>query len=191
MYTKIGKIPEPTSYALIKGLAAHTIAEDFLLNEIEEPPLVLSKFTKEFIKLRELGAEAEEAITFNNKWEFIPDGWTHPEAWLRMKLDARIGNYIVDFKTGRHYDDHKHQARLYANTHMMRTNDTEVTVEFWYLKDGEVKTYEFDNSTLEEDKKHWQDRVDVMMNDTVFEPKKNDYCKYCYVKHLCKIGREL
>jgi CRISPR/Cas system-associated exonuclease Cas4 (RecB family) len=191
MYQKIAKIPEETSYALIKGLAAHSVAENYLLGKITELPAVLSKFTNEFTKLKELGAIPEEALTFNKDWEFIPDGWNHPEAWLRMKLDARIDNYIVDFKTGKHYDEHKHQARLYANTHMMRTDDTEVTVEFWYLKTGEVYTYEFDNSTLEEDKKHWQERVDALMHDTTFEPRQNDYCKYCYVKHLCPIGKEL
>ena len=189
MYIKVAKIPEPQSYALTKGLAAHDIAENYLLGKIDDVPGVLNKFSKEFIKLRELNARPEEALTFNDKWELIPDGWNNPEAWLRMKLDARIDNYIVDFKTGRHYDEHKHQARLYANTHMMRTGDESATVEFWYLKTGEVRTYEFDNSTLEEDKAHWQDRVDVMMADKTFEPKKNDWCKYCYVQHLCPIFR--
>jgi CRISPR/Cas system-associated exonuclease Cas4 (RecB family) len=191
MYQKIAKIPEETSYAMLMGLAAHTAAEKYLLGEIKELPAVLSKFTNEFTKLRELGAIPEEALVFNKNWELIPNGWSHEDAWLRMKLDARIDNYIVDFKTGRHYDDHKHQARLYANTHMMHTGDMEVTVEFWYLKSGEVKTYEFDNSTLEEDKQHWQERVDAMTNDTEFKPKKNEYCKYCYVKHLCIVGKNL
>jgi CRISPR/Cas system-associated exonuclease Cas4 (RecB family) len=191
MYSKIAKIPEPVSYALTKGLAAHSIAENYLLGKIDEIPMVLNKFAKEFNKLRELKAIPEESLSFNDKWEFIPDGWSHPETWLRMKLDARVDNFLVDFKTGKHYDEHKHQARLYANAHMLRTSDKETTVEFWYLVSGEVKTYEFDSSTLEEDKRHWQERVDTMMNDTTFEPKKNDWCKYCHVKHLCKIGREL
>jgi CRISPR/Cas system-associated exonuclease Cas4 (RecB family) len=189
MCVKIAKLPEPESYALVAGIAAHNVAEQYLLGKIEEPPQVLSKFTKEFRKLRELEAIPEEPWSFNSNWEFIPNGWQHPETWLRMKLDARVDNYIVDFKTGRHYDEHRHQARLYANAHMLKSNATEVEIEFWYLKTGEVKTFEFNNKNLEDDKAHWQERVDIMLNDVEFKPTINQWCKYCTFIDICPAHR--
>jgi CRISPR/Cas system-associated exonuclease Cas4 (RecB family) len=182
---KIDKIEEPPSYHLLKGLAAHNLAEQFLQGKIDAVPAQLMKFRNEFINLRKNEAIPEEALTFNDKWELIPDGWFSPEAWLRMKLDARIGNYVIDFKTGKHYEEHVDQARLYANAHMMHTGDKEVHVEFWYLTSGDVKEYLYDQSTLEADVEEWNKKAERIQNETEFAPTINLYCKYCHVKKIC------
>jgi CRISPR/Cas system-associated exonuclease Cas4 (RecB family) len=188
MCAKIAKIPEPQSYHLTKGLASHTIAENYLLGKIQEVPYELNKFAREFRKLRELGAAPEEAFTLNNKWELIPDGWRAKDAWLRLKLDARIDNYVVDFKTGRHYDDHKHQAKLYSNAMMMvEPSYDEVDVEFWYLHSGIVKTYSFHRDSLKADIGQWEERVEKMHNDITFKPTPNEYCKYCHFIDICPV----
>lgn len=186
MCVKIAKIPEPQSYHLTKGIAAHSIAENYLLGKIADIPFDLTKFAREFRKLRELGAKPEEAFTLNNKWELIPDGWRDKDAWLRLKLDARIDNYMVDFKTGKHYDDHKHQAKLYSNAMMMvEPSYDEVEIEFWYLHSGIVKTYEFHRKDLTADIESWEKRVDKMHNDTTFDPTPNEWCKYCHFINIC------
>lgn len=186
MCEKVAKIASPESYHLSKGLAAHNVAEQFLLGKIEDVPYELTKFTKEFRKLRELGAKPEEAFVLDSDWRHIPDGWRAKNAWLRLKLDARIGNYVVDFKTGKHYDDHIHQAKLYANAMMMVDSSyDEIEVEFWYLFTGNVKSYVFTRDNLETDIAQWEERVEKMHNDIIFEPKPNEYCKYCHVRDIC------
>jgi len=186
---KIDKIEEPPSYFLTKGITAHSMAEEYLKGNIDGVPAVLRKFSKEFMNLKKHGAIPEEALTFNDKWEFIPDGWFHEDAWLRMKLDARIDNYVIDFKTGKHYEEHVNQARLYANAHMVRTDEKEVHIEFWYLASGEVHDYTFTRDTLEEDVALWNEKAAKIHNDTEFKPTKNQYCKYCHVQNICPLYR--
>lgn len=187
MAIKIAKIVEPPSIYLTKGLAAHSVAENYLLGNIDNVPSVLHKFKKEFESLRSHNAIPEEAIALDNKWNKLDD-WMHDDAWLRLKLDARVDSYIVDFKTGKHYDEHIHQAKLYANVHMI-TNESceEVDVEFWYLTSGAVKSYTFHRKDLDNDVADWEARVEKMVTDTEFKPTKNPYCKYCHIKNICPL----
>jgi len=186
MYRKVIKLPEPPSYHMAKGTAAHLLAEDYLLGKHEILPPVLDKFRKEFAKLLELGAAPEEAFVLTKDWQLIPNGWNAKDAWLRLKLDARVDNYIVDFKTGKAYDEHINQGKLYANVHMMLNPDiNEIDVEFWYLNSGQVTDYKFYREDLAKDIANWEQRVHTMHNDTTYNPTPHEYCKYCYVKHLC------
>ena len=61
----------------------------------------------------------------------------------------------------------------------------EVDVEFWYLNNGQVVDYTFNRENLAEDIANWERRASIMHNDTTYNPTPHEYCKYCYVKHLC------
>lgn len=189
MYQRIAKLPEPQSWHLINGNYVHSLAENFLKGKIEELPKELSKFDKEFYNLRKAGAASETPIVLRNDWSYLggEEAWGSKEAWLRLKIDASIGNdYLIDFKTGKKYDEHEKQARLYANvTLMMNKNQHDVTVEFWYLNSGEVVDYTFTRDSLESDIADWEARVATMHDDMEFKPRVHEWCKYCYVKHLC------
>jgi len=180
-------MPEKPSWALQNGIAVHSIAENYLKKEIQGLPPKLSKFKKEFDNLVKYGAIPEEQIVFDNTWTEIPgDSWMDSNAWLRMKIDARVDNMVIDFKTGKHYDDHVNQARLYANAQMMREPSIdEVDVEFWYLNSGEVKDYNFVRTDLDRHIEEWNTKVEIMHNDTEFKPTKNLYCKYCDFIKIC------
>jgi CRISPR/Cas system-associated exonuclease Cas4 (RecB family) len=188
MYRKVVKLPEPPSFYMQKGNATHKLAEEFLLGKLPHLPGVLNKFKNEFEQLKANGAIPEEAIVLDSNWRLVEsnDPWMDPLAWLRLKLDARIGNYIVDFKTGRQYDTHKSQAKLYANVHMkLHPSIDEVDTEMWYLDTGEVQSWTFRREELDADIADWERRVEIMHNDTTFEPTPHKYCGNCYVKHLC------
>lgn len=189
MYERIVKMERPPSWHLTNGNFVHTLAEKFLLGEIEELPKQLSKFTKEFNRLREASAKPEEALVLNNSWQLLggEDAWSSDDAWLRMKIDATVtDDYIIDFKTGKQYPDHIKQGRLYANTKMKLNPDiNSVEVEFWYLNSGEVSSFLFERETLDEDIANWEAKVEAMHNDNAYEPRPHQYCKNCFVKHLC------
>lgn len=188
MYRKVVKLPEKQSWHLTNGNYVHKLAENYLLGKIKKKdlPKELFKFKKEFKNLLKKGAISEESFVLDKDWKHIPDGWTADNAWLRAKLDARIGNYIIDFKTGKQYDTHIHQGRLYANIHMMLNPDVdEVDIEFWYLTLGLVTSHTFYRKDLERDVTDWNKRVAVMHNDSAYLPTPHQWCKYCYVKDLC------
>ena len=188
MYRRIIKLPEPESVHLIKGNMIHKIAEDYLNGEIDELPPVLANFSKEFANLRNRGAKAEEALCIDEYWRLIPDGWEHPDTWLRAKTDARIDNIIIDFKTGKQYDSHVTQAQLYADLFLATTSEyDEVHTEFWYLESGAVSDWTFTRDGLPDRIKDWKLRANAMLTDTTFLPTKHKWCKYCYVKKQCPI----
>jgi CRISPR/Cas system-associated exonuclease Cas4 (RecB family) len=186
-YVKIDKLPEKPSYHLQKGIQTHNVAEEYLLGNIKDVPPVLRKFRSEFENLRKAGALAEEAIVLNKDWKPLEsdDPWKDPNAWFRAKIDARIDDFIIDFKTGRHYAEHINQAKLYANIQLLRSKADHITVEFWYVNSGDVFMYTFYRNDLEEHIKEWEDKVNIMHNDTEFKPKKNEYCKYCDFMAIC------
>jgi len=186
MYRKIVKLPEEQSWHLTNGNYVHKLAENYLLGKIKELPKELSKFRNEFKSLLIAKAAPEEEFVLNPSWELMPDAWKDPNAWLRLKLDARIDNYIIDFKTGRQYPAHESQGRLYANAFMMLNEDVdEVDIEMWYLSSGQVASFLFKREDLESDIADWERRVSIMHNDTSYKPTPHQYCRNCYVKHLC------
>jgi len=189
MYERVVKLEKPPSWALTNGNYIHKLAENFLLGKIEEPTKELAKFKKEFYNLRNAGAVAEQPIVLRSDWSFLgnEEAWTHEEAWLRLKIDASVGDdYLIDFKTGRQYPEHIKQGRLYANVMLMlNENQQSADVEFWYLTSGEVVDYTFTRDTLEQDVDDWNRRVEVMRNDTEYKPTPHQWCRNCFVKHLC------
>lgn len=189
MYQRIVKLPEPPSYHLTNGNYVHSLAENFLKGKITEIPKELSKFTKEFNNLKAANAVAEQPIVLRSDWSYLggEEAWGSKDAWLRMKIDASIGNdYLIDFKTGKKYDEHVKQAKLYANTMLMLDmHQHDITVEFWYLNSGEVVDYTFTRDNLDSDIADWEAKVYTMHNDNEYKPRVHEWCKYCYVKHLC------
>jgi CRISPR/Cas system-associated exonuclease Cas4 (RecB family) len=185
MYQKVLKHKEPQSIHLTRGNDIHKTAEDYVNKVMTKLPPVLAHFGHEFNNLVRLGAKAEEELVLDRHWKQLDD-WNHPDTWLRLKLDARIDNYLIDYKTGKPYDTHVDQARLYANAWMMLHPDVqEVDVEFWYLDSGNVKGWTFYRTDLDEHVQNWELQVKAMMEDELYEPRINQYCKYCYVKDLC------
>jgi len=186
MHRRILKTPEPKSKALINGEAIHAKAEAYLTEDNYAIPLELALFGREFKNLKACKATAEEELCLNSDWQPVPDGWSSEETWLRLKTDARIDNFIVDFKTGKYYPSHEGQAKLYANAFMCKHPEYDkVDVEFWYLDASTVKDYTFNRDDLDRDKAEWTTRVNMMLADKEWLPKEHEYCKYCFVRHLC------
>ena len=189
MYERIVKLEKPTSWHLTNGNYIHTLAENYLLGKMSEIPKELIKFKTEFENLKKHDAIPEEALVLNDRWELLghDDAWLNDDAWLRLKIDATVSDdYIIDFKTGKMYDDHEKQAKLYATAKMMINPDLDtVEVEFWYLSLGETRSFIYQRINLEQYKAEFEGRVDIMFNDTTFEPRPHKYCNNCFVKNLC------
>ena len=186
---RFGGHERTSSPALERGVAVHAKAEQYLLGNVTGMPKDMAKFSTEFVNLKKHNAIAEEEWCLDRHWQPVANGWSHPDTWLRAKGDARVGNFIVDLKTGRQYEDkHRDQAKLYSNILMCyEPTFDEVDVEFWYLDSGKTASYKFFRTSLEADIEVWEARVSRMFRDKHFLPSENQYCKWCAFNESCEL----
>ena len=182
------KIEQEPGFALVNGVQIHNKAEQYLLKNITGVPPELNKFKVEMENLLKHEALAEEEIVLDRHWMAVKgdNAWSSSDAWIRAKVDARVGDFVVDFKTGRAYDKYSEQADLYATLLSQKYLDIgDITVEFWYLKSGQVQTYEFAASEQQLRLELWDSRASKLMQEKEWKPKRNEYCKFCHVQEHC------
>jgi len=188
-FSKIDHIKEPGSPAMDRGNAIHKEAELFVKEKQARLPESLIKFKKEFFKLVKNGDEVhtEDEWAFTEGWQ-VTD-WKAADAWVRLKLDAfyvRIVRgkkvlTVIDYKTGKVYDDHKGQLSFYAMACMLRPEFADVDkveCELWYIDIGPEATARdfYERSELADMQSWWVRESFPMLNDTVFAPRPGWYC---------------
>ena len=190
----VDKLKEPDNPAQARGSAIHKQAENFLLGSIKTLPAELAFFKEEFQKLKKLKAQPELSWAFTSAWQ--PTGWFDKNAWCRVKLDALVfkptHGVLVDYKTGRPYDEHSDQLGLYALGGFLHPDCKgvqELEAQDWYLdKEKLPKGHEkitgedFTADQVEELKDTWADKTRAMLNDTKFLPKPSDKCRFCHFR---------
>lgn len=195
----IDRMREPDRPAMARGTAIHKIAEDFVKGTLAKMPSDMTelvgypKFKTKFAALRKAAekqlAVAEGAFTFTSAW--TPTGWFEPDAWLRIKADAQLfvpakkSVTIIDYKTGKIYEDSKQQLALYALAAFLFYPEDEVqtvTGELWYLDHGDTIPLAFERSEMDEMRRQWEARSRAMLNDTIFAPKPGQYCRWCHFR---------
>ena len=189
-FAKIDKLPEPGGPALDRGNAIHAEAELFVKEKQARLPESLVLFKKQFFKLIKNGDEVhtEDEWAFREDWS-ITD-WKTKDVWVRLKLDAfyvRVVKgkkilYIIDYKTGKVYDDHYGQLSFYAMFAMLRPEFADVdavVAQLWYLDIGPEATREemFVREELEDMQAWWLKQSYPMLHDTVFAPRPGWYCQ--------------
>jgi hypothetical protein len=87
---------------------------------------------------------------------------------------------IIDWKTGKQYEENKDQVELFAMTAMVRYPETEkVITRLAYFDSGAQVMNEFDAKDREALKAKWAAKVRPMFEDTVFAPKPSEKCRWC------------
>lgn len=186
---KIDGIKEPGSAAMDRGTDIHADAERYVKEPTSPMAESLKLYRKEFLKLRELGdiVKPEEEWAFNQKWEPVP--WK--VGWVRLKMDCyyittvkgkRVMT-IIDYKTGKVYEDNKKQLSFYALAGFLRFPDVDsINVELWYLDQGPKHTHKdsYVAKELEDMKAAWVAASTPLLNDTIFAPRPGWYCRFCF-----------
>lgn len=134
-------------------------------------------------------------------------GWWDSNSWLRSKIDVCATHpdkdyaIVVDFKTGKVYNDMKIQLDINALCLRPITDLTKYKVMFAYLDQDVITPYDI---VVDLDKPREFDRVkntDTKLLDTMlvidnlkesfekaFWPeKKNNFCNWCQLKGKCKV----
>ena len=192
----IDRLPEPPrpagkEHPLDRGTRVHESAERFVRGQTDQLTHECADFEPEFVKLRQLFRE--KMVTLEGDWGFdrdwSPTGWSAPNVWGRMKLDAfvklsKTHAVVIDYKTGRMSGNevkHADQGQQYQLGAFMRNPDIElITVEFWYLDQNDMSQMTFTRDQGLRFFKNVNDRALKMTEALDFPPKPNAFnCKWC------------
>lgn len=199
-YSALDKINEPKNAAMQRGADIHTMAEQYLKGLVTKLPPELKLFADEFKKLKAIYKKKTSGMVVEDDWAFDVN-WDRTEwnnwikCWCRIKLDAAHVEaddvmVVTDWKTGKFreelHEEYLEQLQLYALAAMLlHTHIKEVRPRLVYLDQGTIYPAEddpviYERADIPKLKKIWEKRVKPMFNDTVFAPKANSKCVWCF-----------
>lgn len=107
---------------------------------------------------------------------------------LDLKLDLpKYGATLIDFKTGAEDKKGFYQLTLYTALWQKKKQEIIDTIALFYLKTKKIYYKKIDRKFREEVSQYIGKIYDSLVNDKEFLPKKNEYCKTCYLKDTCKV----
>jgi len=196
-YARIEKRPQPESPHLARGNETHALLEA----KVRQVPAIpgpavraegvghLDGYVAELITQK---PRVEEMWYLDSEWRLLQAGGKyHPATWLIVKMDVYLPRArgrnprIVDWKTGKRYDDHEQQAQLYALAADAYENGASdvVDVDMVYVDDGEdpISKWEFDvGEQGEELRGSWNERAMTLFTETKWEPTPSYMgCNWC------------
>lgn len=197
----IDKIQEPKNDAMARGAAIHDQAEQFIKGKLPKLPADLQPMAAELKLMKQRYKKRAQSMVVEDNWAFTRawdetawNNWT--ACWVRIKLDCAHHEdettlVVTDWKTGKFRpelnEEYVEQLELYALAALLlHEHITEVRPRLAYTDLGRiypgdeepVLTYTRDD--IPKLKKRWEARVKPMMNDTIFAPRPNDKCKWCW-----------
>ncbi len=205
-FIRIDRLPEPEQPGgpLERGKATHELLAYFLvtgywLGDPPGPPLYL--WEDMLCALKDQGALAEKQIAFRADWSQCE--WYAPDVRARFIFDAIIRPReendwtvkVVDWKTGRKYETHIMDARLYALAALKMFPEAQrADVQFHYVDrapNGGV-AYACERSVIPELEKFADLFNHEFLNDTLYPARPGVHCRWCYQSKtaggLCAFG---
>jgi CRISPR/Cas system-associated exonuclease Cas4 (RecB family) len=200
-YNFIDKINEPPNAAMERGTQIHNLAEDFVKGKISKLPPELKLFDKDFKALKTMFKKVSQSMVVEDTWAFTKDweetAWNNWTAcYVRIKLDcAHHENddtlIVTDWKTGKFRveknEEYVEQLELYALAALLlHPHLKAVKPRLGYLDQGiyypraEDAELVFTRDDIPKLQKLWNKRVKPMMNDTIFAPRPNNNCHWCW-----------
>lgn len=175
----IDKLPEdPPGPAVARGLEIHKMAEDYVNGTCQEFNPIFSYFEKGLDRLKNLysfgNGFTEKRIEISNRdWAYSLQGIID---YQYINEDSNECT-IIDYKTGNIYQDHADQGEFYCLLATLKDSTLEsISSEFWYIDKNKILIFDFNPIGMLD---KWLNRFDSLHNDTEYDYKENQYCKYC------------
>jgi hypothetical protein len=196
----IDKINEPANDAMARGSMIHTLAERYIKGDLKTLPPELKAFKDELKALKTQFKKKINGMVVEDTWAFTED-WEETQwndwagCWVRIKLDCAHHEeddvmVVTDWKTGKFREEmneeYLEQLELYAlsalilHPHINKVLPRLAYLDFGVVYPGENEELSFTREDIPRLKKLWQKRVKPMMNDTVFAPRPNSKCQWCF-----------
>ena len=174
------KRPYVQGSAAARGSAAHTTMEDYLTKKTGNLHDAVAAYQHIFDELREHDPAVEVEFAVTKSWDIAP--WD--KCWLRGGVDAMyirgLTAELYEWKTGKMYDDHDEQRRLYfllVAAHYPGIQ--EFRIRSYYFDLGRMKTLEATRDQLDPIREDFNARITIMSNDDIFAPRPGYYCGWC------------
>lgn len=189
--TKVCKAPNPSGPAAERGTQIHNHIEGYIQGEHADVIKEMQGFIKLIDLLREEYAEARVEVegdwAFDRQWNAT--GWSAPDCWARMKLDAihfesPSSAMVIDWKTGKKFGNelkHNQQGMGYAIAAFCRYPELEyVGVKFAYLDKHDELKGGYTRAQADLLRPGLTHRADLMTTATSFEPQPSFHaCRWC------------
>lgn len=196
-FKHVDKRKEPEGKASAHGQEVHALAQKVAEGKIKTMPKDFKAFADRFKVLQRNNVLCEQEWAFDKNWKKVD--WFAKDVFLRVKMDAHylqaeiraVGRtkvnedvvVVIDFKSGRIYDDHEEQRSLYAlGAMLVYPTATRIITKHWYIDQGGEHITEFPATDLEKLKKDWLKKFKPMLNDTRFAPRPGNYCRFCFFR---------
>lgn len=177
---------------MARGNKIHMEAERFLDGSTDEFPESCINFESAFRDARTFNPIVEQKWSFDKNWK--PTGYFAKNCWVRVIVDLNIvygdGNGdLIDLKTGKKYDDHPEQLKLFAGATMkMFPTMKYVTVRNWYLdieddpRDPTANELiaEYSREEAMEFIEDFTERATEMLTTERFPPRQGWKCRFCH-----------
>lgn len=189
-FIRIDRLPEPPSPVLERGKMIHAGFAEYLLNGCWSPDATPFPLWESVLDdLRERGALPEKQIAFTEEW--LECEWYAPDVRARFIFDAIIppsdaNDFTVivrDWKSGKKYDTHIFDARMYALAALKMFPAAErAHVAFLYVDrapaDGVI--YACERRVMPELEREADLFNHEFLNDTLYPARPGTHCRWCY-----------
>ena len=175
----IERIPEPESVPLQRGKLVHDKIENYIKGKRKTLTDVHKKSKRLIDQMKEMNGGAEEFWHFNEQWEW-QDDWS----WLVVKVDSygipEEGTLrLVDWKTGKHYPNHKEQLHMYATAGFSTYDCNTVECIASYVDTGAAVVYRWKEFDYEQMKETWNLRIARLEVEKDWKMHPGHHCKWC------------
>lgn len=177
----LDRVPDPAGPAAARGTDIHAQLEAYLATGLWSGNI--REFTRDKAeKMREMTYAPEMKIALNAEWQ--PVEWKDPTAWVRGVIDAfhctAAEINMGEWKTGKVYDDHVNQRRLYLVLALCAFPEVKkAKIETIYADQDHAQSSELAREELLSEQTHWKTAVQPMLKDTFFSPRPGTHCRWC------------
>ncbi len=176
----------PAGPAAQRGTEIHESLENYMLKKSDVlHPDIHANYGLMFMNLRNDHGETavpEQSFNFNKDWE--SQDFDEKEGHVRGFIDCALPapDFVdnLEYKTGKVYDDHKYQRRLYGLASLLLYPEVErVRVRNIYVDQKKEEAEEFSRNEVDSLKAEWEDRFKEMDSDDTWIAKPQFACRWC------------
>lgn len=175
-------LPETRGPAATRGVNLHKNIEDYIRESIPLPA-ELNHYQAWLASMQGPNSYPEHKIAVDDKWQLC--GWEDPDCYIRSILDLKyvvsdVSVAIYDWKSGKVYDDHDDQKRLYSAMTLAEHPDAlEFRAIHVYVDLGKNKEMVFHRDQLPAFQQDWDRRIAAVAQDSEYIPSPGYGCKWC------------